>query len=119
MGVRIKDLRDTFASQLLTAYVQPGYVSQQLGHAGVAIAARHYAHWAGGDAYRAPIVLEPGEVPADLLARLAAGWSQGGHTLPRPAADLVDETLQFDGLKVDPLGLEPRTVGLKARCSTG
>jgi integrase len=29
----LKDLRDTFASQLLTAGVQLGYVSSQLGHA--------------------------------------------------------------------------------------
>jgi integrase len=66
----LKDLRDTFASQLLTAGVQLGYVSQQLGHADVAITARHYARWAGGDTYREPMELERGEVPADLLARL-------------------------------------------------
>ena len=29
----LKDLRDTYASQLLTAGVQLGYVSHQLGHA--------------------------------------------------------------------------------------
>ena len=32
--------------------------------------ARHYARWAGGDAYRDPLQLEAAEVPADLLARL-------------------------------------------------
>jgi hypothetical protein len=67
---RPKDLRDTFASQLLTAGVQLGYVSQQLGHADVAVTARHYARWTGGDAYRRPLEVEPGEVPADLLAKL-------------------------------------------------
>jgi integrase len=66
----LKDLRDTFASQLLTAGVQLGYVSKQLGHADVGVTARHYARWAGGDLYRAPMQLEPGEVPADFLARL-------------------------------------------------
>ena len=61
----------TFASQLLTAGVQLGYVSTQLGHADVAVTSRHYARWAGGDEYRQPMTLELGEVPADLLARLA------------------------------------------------
>jgi len=66
----LKDLRDTFASQLLTAGVQLGWISAQLGHADVATTARHYARWAGGDLYREPLRLGPGEVPADLLARL-------------------------------------------------
>jgi hypothetical protein len=65
------NLRDTFASQLLTAGVQLGYVSVQLGHADAQITARHYARWVGGDVYREPLVLRDGEVPADLLARLA------------------------------------------------
>lgn len=65
-----KDLRDTFASQLLTAGVQLGYISTQLGHGDVATTARHYAVWVGGCAYRRPLAVEPGEVPADLLTRL-------------------------------------------------
>ena len=64
-----KDLRDTFASQLLTCGISLGYVSQQLGHADVAVTAKHYAKWCGGQ-YRAPLALELGEVPADLLGRL-------------------------------------------------
>jgi integrase len=67
----LKDLRDTFASQLLTAGVQLGYVSAQLGHADVAVTARHYARWIEDDHYREPMQIEPGEVPADLLARLS------------------------------------------------
>ena len=66
-----KDLRDTFASQLLTAGVQLGCVSRQLGHSDVSVTARHYARWAGGDAYRSPLDVGDDEVPADLLARLA------------------------------------------------
>ena len=66
-----KDLRDTFASQLLTAGVQLGYVSRQLGHSDVSDTARHYARWAGGDAYRSPLEVREDEVPAGLLARLA------------------------------------------------
>ena len=60
---RLKDLRDTFASQLLTAGVQLGYVSMQLGHADVAVTAQHYARWVGGLFYREPMSLFPGEVP--------------------------------------------------------
>ncbi len=65
-----KDLRDTYASQLLTAGIQLGYISTQLGHASIDVTARHYARWAGGDAYRKPLEVLEGEVPADLLARL-------------------------------------------------
>lgn len=69
-GYTPKSLRDTYASQLLTAGIQLGYISRQLGHADVAVTAHHYARWAAGDAYRAPMALEPGEEPADLLGRL-------------------------------------------------
>ncbi len=70
--VNPKDLRDTFASQLLTAGVQLGYVSAQLGHANVSVTAEHYARWCGGEeTYRDPMVREEGEVPADFLARLS------------------------------------------------
>jgi len=50
---------------------QLGYVSHQLGHADVSVTARHYARWAGEDAYRGPLEVGDDEVPADLLARLA------------------------------------------------
>jgi integrase len=75
-----KDLRDTFASQLLTAGVQLGYVSRQLGHSDVSVTARHYARWAGGDGYRNPLAVRDDEVPADLLARLAEKSPQSPHT---------------------------------------
>lgn len=78
-----KDLRDTFASQLLTAGIQLGYISTQLGHADVATTARHYARWAGGTAYRRALELAAGEVPADLIARVEAIEShQQSHQLP-------------------------------------
>jgi integrase len=75
-----KDLRDTFASQLLTAGVQLGYVSRQLGHSDVSVTARHYARWAGGDAYRSPLEVREDEVPADLLSRLIAKSPQNPHS---------------------------------------
>ena len=66
----IKDLRDTYASQLLMAGISIGYISRQLGHAGTQITSEHYAKWLSED-YVEPMALEPGEVPADLLARLS------------------------------------------------
>ena len=70
-GLTPHGLRDTYASHLLSAGVQLTYVSAQLGHADVSVAAHHYARWCGGDEYRPPIPLAAGEVPADLLARLS------------------------------------------------
>jgi len=86
-GIRFKDLRDTYASQLLTAGVQLGYLADQLGHADVSVTAKHYARWCGGKEYRAPAPLLPGEVPADLLARLPIvehpyGVMTGGFGVP-------------------------------------
>ncbi len=69
---RPNDLRDTYASQLLTAGVQIGYISAQLGHSSVAVTADHYARWCGGAVYREPLQIQPGEVPADLLSRLGS-----------------------------------------------
>ena len=80
---RIKDLRDTYASQLLTCGVQLGYISAQLGHADVGVTARHYARWAGGDSYREPMVLQAAEVPADLIARLGSGDRRSCFTIRR------------------------------------
>ncbi len=71
-----KDLRDTYASHLLSAGVQLAYISQQLGHANTDVTASSYARWCGGLEYREPMHPEQGEVPADLLARLGAGSSQ-------------------------------------------
>ena len=70
MPWRPKDLRDTFASQLLTAGMPLDYIKRQLGHSSVTTTEAHYARWCSREAYREPMRLEPGEVPADLLARL-------------------------------------------------
>ncbi len=76
----MKDLRDTYASQLLTTGVQLGYVSHQLGHADVSTTSRHYARWCGGAEYREAICPGPGELPADLLARISQKSPQSRHT---------------------------------------
>jgi hypothetical protein len=80
-----KDLRDTIASQFLTAGVQ-------LGHADVSVTARHYARWAGGDAYRQPLEVGEDEVPADLLARLAEKSPQSPHNAAEARKGEAPET---------------------------
>jgi integrase len=42
-GVRLKDLRDTYASHLLTRGIPIQFVSRQLGHGGVSVTEQHYA----------------------------------------------------------------------------
>jgi integrase len=73
-GLRWKDLRDTFASQLLTVGVSIQWVSKQLGHGSIGVTETHYAKYLGaaGDefVYVEPARLRTGEVPADLLNRL-------------------------------------------------
>src|SRR4030095_1549765 len=56
-----------------TGGVSLAFVSGQLAHAGESVTARHYAKFIGaGDehVYVEPTRLAPGEIPADLLARL-------------------------------------------------
>ncbi len=112
-----KDLRDTFASWLLSLGVQLGYVSQQLGHADVAVTARHYARWCGGDVYRDPMPLEEGEVPADLVAR-AAEWHQGGTTQWQGWEREIEKLFDLAEIVEPTAGVEPATYALRMRCST-
>jgi integrase len=73
---RPKDLRDTYASQLITCGVQLAYISEQLGHANTDVTASRYARWCGQVGYRKPLEVRAGEVPADLLMRLGEGALQ-------------------------------------------
>jgi hypothetical protein len=74
-GRAAQDLRDTYASYLLTRGIPLQSVSRQLGHGGVSVTEQHYAKYLGveGDefVYVEPARLAPGEIQADLLARLA------------------------------------------------
>ena len=67
--VRRKDLRDTFASVLISSGIPLKYISSQLGHSKTATTEKYYTKWCHGDDYVEPIRLSPGELPADLLAR--------------------------------------------------
>ncbi len=114
-----KDLRDTYASSLLTAGVQLGYVSSQLGHADVAITARHYAKWIGGEVYREPFQLRPGDVPADFIARSAYESAQSPPSSPPTTRTAGDRILLSHRplLKklVELRGIEPLTLRLPVR----
>ena len=118
-GRAFKDLRDTFGSQLVSAGIPLAYVSRQLGHADVAITARHYARWTGGDEYREPVRLLPGELPADLFARLALESDPTVTPLEETAEGFDIENLRpFSHLVEHETGLEPATSTLATWCST-
>jgi integrase len=68
-----KDLRDTFASWLVSLGAPLAWVSESLGHANWAVTARHYARWVD-DASRQPVTpeLDLGDVWPNALARVGA-----------------------------------------------
>lgn len=66
-GVRLKDLRDTYASTLLSCGIPIAYIAKQMGHSNVNVTARHYAQWIH-DGWKPPVQLKEGRIPADLLA---------------------------------------------------
>ena len=113
---QFKDLRDTFASQLLTAGVNLAYISDQLGHADEGVTRRHYARWCAEGEYREPMRLRPGEVPADLLARLDR--PQSGHTSETAESFDSENPRPFAVLLEHETGFEPATSTLATWCST-
>ena len=72
---------------------------RRFGHADVQVTARHYARWCGGDGYREPMRLLPGEVPADLLARIA---SPAEVTPNRPHFDADASEAAEGGVEAEP-----------------
>jgi len=79
---RPKDLRDTYASHLLTLGVPLGWISRQLGHADASVMARHYARWIDAEgATWHPEVPAAGELPVDLLDLILGARRQAS---PRP-----------------------------------
>ena len=102
------------------------YVSRQLGHADIQVTTRHYARWCGGDEYREPMRLLPGEVPADLLARL--GWAnevtpdrphhgldvtQGVDRVSGSSGENLDRITPYEaGVVERETGFEPATLSL-------
>ncbi len=87
---RLKDLRDTYACQLLSCNVPLGYVSTQLGHSEIATTSRFYAKWIDTD-HQQPPVLGPTEVYADFLAKL-------GKSHQSPTTDEFDNVQGIENL---------------------
>jgi integrase len=112
-----KDLRDSFASWLLSLGVQLGWVSRQLGHAGVAVTSAHYARWCGGDVYREPMALLPGELPPDLLARIAES-QESPNTLGLGLVRDSENPSDRAELMVAQARVELATPAFSVRCST-
>ncbi|MBW2691436.1 MAG: tyrosine-type recombinase/integrase [Deltaproteobacteria bacterium] len=68
-----KDLRDTFASWLVSIGAPVAWVSESLGHSNWAVTAQHYAQWMEDSAGRQfTPKLDSGDVWPDLLARVGA-----------------------------------------------
>lgn len=82
----LKDLRSTYASQLLTCGVQLGRVQRQLGHATPMMTATAYARWIERGEYREPMRLRERELPCDLLDRLDQTYDGVAPTTGRPDA---------------------------------
>lgn len=68
-----KDLRDTFASLLITHGIVLKWISLQLGHSRVGTTEQHYAAYMAIDGYQNPWMVPPGCLPTDLFAELD-GW---------------------------------------------
>jgi hypothetical protein len=78
-------------SQVTTSGVVLAFVARQLGHGKTTVTERHYAKYLpDGDVYQEPERLAPGEVPADLLARLPDGAE-------RPQTSQIPDSLLKQG----------------------
>ena len=106
-SVRMKDLRDTFASQLLACGVQLGYVSAQLGHADVGVTARHYARWIEADEYASRCACAPARSRRTFLR---------ASTKSPPRVPSLRSTLKTPTLQVRVNSREPGAPGTTRTC---
>jgi len=108
--VRLHDLRHGAASLMLAAGVDLALVSKRLGHSSVAITADTYSHLLEG------VGREAAERAAALVPRNRGDQpatnppDSAGVPTPRKEENTRSEV-------VGPRGIEPRTRGLKVRCS--
>jgi integrase len=107
-----KDLRDTFASQLLSVGVSLERIKKYLGHASVKVTETHYARWITDEEAEEFRLLE-GEVRPDFLARLVEGPHQGPQRQTAVSQWARDIVSILEGKKVVELrGFEPLTLRL-------
>ncbi len=102
---RPKDLRDTFASQLLSNGQELVHIADQLGHSSVGVTESHYTKYIRRKRYQPTPPLAYGELPTDVLARLGAPNKrpQSGHSgfsdqhAPGDIAETVSNVATFHG----------------------
>ncbi len=68
--LKVRDLRDTYASPLITHGMVSRWISLQLGHASLPVTERHYASYRISDAYQNPWIVTNGCSPSDLFVSL-------------------------------------------------
>ncbi|MEN3271225.1 MAG: hypothetical protein V7646_8119 [Pseudonocardia sp.] len=108
--IRLHDLRHGAASLMLAAGVQMKVVQETLGHSSIGLTADTYT------SVYPEVAAEAAEAAAALVPRAAAGTgvvTSSTHRLPGESAG--SETRRSS--LVGPRGIEPRTRGLKVRCS--
>jgi Phage integrase family len=107
--VRLHDLRHGAASLMLAAGVPAKVVQETLGHSTVGLTLDTYT------SVYTEVAAEAAEAAAKLVPRRAAGT--GAHTSHTHPAFGESASGGSAGQEVGPRGIEPRTRGLKVRCS--
>jgi site-specific recombinase XerC len=112
-GLRVHDLRHTAVAILISQGVHPEAIKRFLGHSSIMVTMDIYGH------------LFPSEQEA--LARalddaFAQSQTDKRRTKPSDSEEAEDDDLEnrqatLDFSEVGPVGIEPTTFGLKARCS--
>ncbi len=112
--LRIHDLRHTAAALLISQGAHPEAIKRHLGHSSIVVTMDVYGHLFPSEA----------ESLAEALDSLYA-QNQTDKRRTKPSKDRIREKgkhpksqLALDFSEVGPVGLEPTTNGLKARCST-
>jgi integrase len=110
--VRLHDLRHGQASLMLAAGVPMAVVSKRLGHSSIAITSDTYSHLLEG------VGLQAATAAAELVPRGDRRTQNEPNSIVQ-TSELEDEPDIAAGQWVGRLGIEPRTRGLKVRCSAG
>jgi integrase len=77
--LKLKDLRDTYASTLITHGIVLHWISIQLEHGSLAVTERHYAKYMAVDSYQNPWIVPPGSVPSDLFTMIESRENTETH----------------------------------------
>jgi integrase len=81
-SLKVKDLRDTYASTLITHGIVLRWISLQLGHGSLSVTERHYASYMLTEGYQNPWIVPVGCLPSDLFATLDKAAPPKLHQAP-------------------------------------